>query len=566
MIMKKNSFRYYLRRSLLLYTFALILLFFLLYMGFMTANLRMSTMRVNAQANAELNAEVTAWQRELEKTVAALADAPEVLAALEDGAEPAVTRANRTLYGRVNALPVPCVFALLDEDGEIVSTNLYRDNRPVFLKSAARRAMGEMLDQKPDGVYEGYSRIDYAYDQSTDWLFAARARSGGQTLGTLLVDVTDAGLRAALRGRQADMVVLADRFDNVFYADNPAAVGVIGKLAVPISESGFVTLDQREYFVSVSTVARDGVRVLTFSSTVLHKQMLSFGMLLITLLSAALLLLAPLLANRMTLHDLRPVEKMIETVRKQDLNGHIGERTFDEFQPLYDEFNAMMNRVRTLIRHNEELSERKRVMEVRHLKEQFNPHFVFNVMENLHFVLLSDPKKAADMLVAFGSLMRYEIDDAQTLSPLETDMEYVSDYLLLQKMRYGKRLCYRMDVPQELSGCRIPKLLVQPIVENSLKHGMPDDGVLTVRIAARRDGAYLIVTIADDGAGMPPEQLRQLQDTLAQEDAPATHIGLYNTHRALLLMYGAPCGLQIQSEANAGTVVQLTVAGEWDNA
>lgn len=564
--MKNKSFRNYLRRSLVLYTAALILLIYLLYGGFMALSLRLSTMRVNAQVNAELSADVARWQSGLRQTLGELCDSPEIRLALEARGTKQLTVANSLLYSKTNALPVGCIFVLLDHDWQIVSTNLNFDNRAVFLSSTVARSARDALSRQPDRIYEAPSRINYAYDQQTDWFFAATVPGAQTPAGAICIDVTDAGLREALRGRQADMTVLADRFDNVLYTDGTQAVGVIGKLSVRVDGGGFVTLDGRDYFVSVSQLEQEGVRVLTFSSTVLHQQMLRFGMLLISLLAVVVLCFAPLLANWLTRHNLRPVETMIQTVRHQDLSSRIHQRTFVEFQALFDEFNAMMERVQTLIRHNEELSERKRMMEVRHLKEQFNPHFVFNVMENLHFVLLSDPQKAADMLVAFGSLMRYEIDETKALVPLETDMEYVNDYLLLQKTRYGKRLEYHIDISDSLMGCMIPKLLVQPIVENSIKHGMPPEETLTITITARLQERFLTVRIADDGEGMPPDQLSALKGMLDREDAATTHIGLYNTHRALLLMYGPPCGLKLQSAAGRGMAVELTVPEVRENA
>lgn len=562
----RGSFQNHLRRSLILYTALFVILLFLLYIVFTTVNLRVTTMQVNAQDNRELTASMTIWQGELVEALQSLSGESAVREALRLGTPAAITRANRLLYQRINRLPLKVVFTLLSPKGEIAATNLNRDNQAVFLTAYPNAAVREQLESSELPYCERHSRIGYRFDQETVWLFATRVMEEGELLGYLYLDVMDAGLRDAMRFRQSDAVVLADRFDNVLYTDTPQAVGDIGKLSVRVDGGGFVTMDAKEYFVSVGTLADSGVRVMTFTSTVLHRQMMRYGMTLIALMALALVAIVPLVADRVARRNLRPIETMVQTVRNQDLNSRIRERTFDEFQLLYDEFNAMMERVQTLIHHNEELVERKRIIEVKHLKEQFNPHFVFNVMENLHFVLLTDPQKAADMLVAFASLMRYEIDETQPQVALETDIEYVNDYLLLQKMRYGKLLTYTFDIPDALLQCRVPKLLIQPIVENSLKYAMPPEGGIHLQVTARMEKRYLIIRIEDDGLGMQPEQLRRLTDMLAQEDAVTTHIGLYNTHRALRLMYGAPCGLTLSNAPGHGTVVELRLPKEWDDA
>ncbi|MEG0047606.1 MAG: histidine kinase [Clostridia bacterium] len=562
---KRNSFKNYLRRSLVRYAVGLILATFVLFALFMSLNLRLTTVRVNATANRELAEYMNQRQWEMKHMSSFLVSQPQLLQALQNRTMKTVTDANSLLYENINAFAIRCIFVLQDGKGEIVATNLNKGNQALFLQNRQVEAAQQWLLAHPHELYESYSHIAYAYDQDTDWMFANSVYDEAeQRLGTLFLDMTQSGLREKLNNQQVDMTVIADRFDNVIYADNQQTTDRMGKLPVPLRQGGFVNLGGKAYFATVRNVGEDGVRILTFSSVVLHRQMLWYGAVLIGLIAVILLLWVPLLAGKVSKRNLRPIEKMIQTIKSADLNGYIDEKTFDEFQPLYNEFNDMMKRMRELIEHNTELAERKRVMEVKHLKEQFNPHFVFNLMENLRYEIASDPAKAADMVVAFSSLMRYEIDEVVTRVPLGTDMEYLNDYLLLQKIRYGKRLDYHIEIEEALLECMVPKLLIQPIVENSIKYGANRTTGIELLISARQEGSYLHIRIDDDGVGMNARQLASIQQMLADENAVTTHIGLYNTHRALQLMFGAPCGLKIHSEQSKGTRVELTIP--WEEA
>ena len=206
-------------------------------------------------------------------------------------------------------------------------------------------------------------------------------------------------------------------------------------------------------------------------------------------------------------------------------------------------------------------------MEIKHLESQFNPHFVFNVMETIRFQMEQDPKEASRMLRSFASLMRYSIHYGDTKVPLETDVEYVNDYLLLQKARYNNCLHYEFHIPEELLDCRVPKLLLQPVIENSIKHGYQAGKILHISIRAEASGENLRFTVEDDGRGMEPERLEAVRNCLNREPEAvlAEHVGLYNIQKVVRLAYGPDYGLEIQCRLDAGTAVILRIPYEMED-
>lgn len=247
-----------------------------------------------------------------------------------------------------------------------------------------------------------------------------------------------------------------------------------------------------------------------------------------------------------------------------NMDYRLKSQVFDEFRMLNDAFRNMVIQREELMLHNSELAERKRTMEIKQLEEQFNPHFIFNVLETLRYEIAIDSQKASEMVMAFANLMRYSIYYGSTIVPLQTDIEYINDYLLLQKMRYNRRLNYHIDIPEELMDLRIPKLLLQPVVENSLVHGMKDAHCVSVTITARMEDSTLVLCVEDNGSGISREKLTELREALEQEDIYREHIGLYNSHRVVRLLYGPSYGLTIESSPGNGTRVSVTLPADME--
>ena len=242
-----------------------------------------------------------------------------------------------------------------------------------------------------------------------------------------------------------------------------------------------------------------------------------------------------------------------------DVGYELSAQCSEEFQGLYSQFKQ-------LVRNNNQLQERRRRMEVRHLEEQFNPHFVFNVMETVRYQIGEDPETACEMLQSFANLMRYSINYGHTKVALETDVEYINDYLLLQKIRYNNALQFQLNIPDELLECQVPKLLLQPVIENSIRHGFVQGRTLEILVEAEQAGGDLRFTVQDNGAGIPRERLEAIRESFSLEldSGIVRRIGLYNVQKVVSLLYGPEYGLSIESAPGAGTRVTLTMPWEME--
>jgi sensor histidine kinase YesM len=218
----------------------------------------------------------------------------------------------------------------------------------------------------------------------------------------------------------------------------------------------------------------------------------------------------------------------------------------------------MLDEIDRLLEENRELLERNKTAEIKALHSQFSPHFIFNMLDTIKYLAFSDPDQACSTIVTLSRMLRYTLSQ-EALVSLEEDLKYIEDYLELQRMRLGKLFAWKLDVKAEARACRIPRLIMQPVIENCVYHGYTGEQPFFITIETLVAGNTLRIIIADNGHGIEPEQLRSLHRGLEDPRGYSTHIGMVNTHRRLRLHYGGEYGLEIQSRLGQGTTVSLTL-------
>ncbi len=193
--------------------------------------------------------------------------------------------------------------------------------------------------------------------------------------------------------------------------------------------------------------------------------------------------------------------------------------------------------------------------EIRRLQAQINPHFLFNSLNTIAVFCRTNADKARDLLLDLSRYMRRNLDSSRGFIPLSDELEQVQSYLAIEQARFGDRIRVQMDVAPGCENWPVPPLLIQPIVENGVKHGISrrEEGGL-IKLAISREGEELRVTVQDDGVGIAPEQLDRLFEQHPLESA-SEGIGVLNCHQRLAQMFGPEYGLHIQSTPGAGTQV-----------
>ncbi|MGP4093117.1 sensor histidine kinase [Nonomuraea sp. KM90] len=196
--------------------------------------------------------------------------------------------------------------------------------------------------------------------------------------------------------------------------------------------------------------------------------------------------------------------------------------------------------------------------EMRALRAQISPHFVYNALTTIASFVRTNPKRARELLLDFADFSRYALRRAHDFTTLADELTCVDRYLLLERARFGDKLRFSMQVAPEVLPVPVPFLCLQPLVENAIKHGMRGrGGGGEVRVVVRDAGPEAHITVEDDGAGMDPECARRMLD-----DDPAREgsgIGLANVDLRMRQIYGDGYGLVVETALGAGTKVRLRV-------
>ncbi len=555
MMQKSNKFKDYIRKTFVRSGAILVLLIFALFILSLLLTFRETIVQTNRSYNAGLSRLIEKEVQQYSKGLDRLAEDPTVRAVFDN--KNVSIEVNQLLYRFVNDRKIKASFVLLDRKQHIVSTNFYQSDQETLSNSYVLKDLLLKLQEQEKGVYGGINKISFGQFRKSPYVLAKPITSGNEVRGYLLLFLADLG--ACIHTRDADMVVVADRFDNIIYTSHDSLRNGMGKSTIPYrTDQKIIAFHDSYYYMTANETGNGNFHILTMTSMNSFKQFLVIG--IVILLGSGLILLAliHLVVPKLMKRNLQSFDSFISAVdqyKQGNMDYRLEARTFDEFQTIYDEFNNMMSKIQLLMKHNDEIAERKRKMEIKHLENQFNPHFVFNVLEMLRYEMLLDARNASNIVVMFANLMRYYIHYGNGEVALHTDIGYMEDYLRLQKMRFNTRLDYEMDIDPALLDYKIPKLLLQPIIENSIKHGLEYTKHLLIRITIRQVGDDIQIAAEDNGQGMEEERLDYIRKLLDDKDAMPEHVGLYNSHRVMQLLYGPAYGLSIQSKHGAGTTV-----------
>jgi two-component system LytT family sensor kinase len=194
--------------------------------------------------------------------------------------------------------------------------------------------------------------------------------------------------------------------------------------------------------------------------------------------------------------------------------------------------------------------------ELRSLRAQISPHFIYNALTAIASFIHTDPPRARELVLEFADFTRYSFRRQGEFTTLAEELRSIHSYLELERARFGDRLQVTLRVAPETLATVIPFLSVQPIVENAVRHGLePGEGGGTIRIEARDEGTHTEITVDDDGVGMDPESLRELLTAAAD----GAHVGIRNVDTRLRQLYGPDGALIVETGTGAGTLVRMRI-------
>lgn len=267
------------------------------------------------------------------------------------------------------------------------------------------------------------------------------------------------------------------------------------------------------------------------------------------------------------------IVRFMRRVEDGDLSARVEEKGEDELLLLSRGFNDLMDRINRLFDQIRMEQRQKTEAHMRLLQAQIKPHFLFNTLESINVLAVqNEGRKVSEMVYRLASILRISIQDKEEIT-LEEEIKYLKSYLEIQKFRFEDLFDYEIDVPKELLTCRILKLTLQPLVENSIQHGFEGiDYKGMLRIKAWSERGNLIVHVEDNGRGMSPEQLSLFEYMVPEEkearrsgedNLKVNHerrgLGLRSVADRIRIQYGDYYGLFICSNQPGGTVIHCVI-------
>lgn len=381
-----------------------------------------------------------------------------------------------------------------------------------------------------------------------------------------LANITDVKL-----GRSG-YIFIADQLGRLIYHPEEAKIGTISPFFTNGVVQGFVDgfSDQAEerYFLTTSQSPITGWTVVSVvNASELGAELQPIQR--ITVLVVALILIGVVLLAIYLSHALsRPIQTLQDLTMRaanNDLSVQIEPQGVDEIALLGHSFNKMINRIQELMAENVKEQEMLRKLELDSLDYQIKPHFIYNTLDLIIGQLESNRTEEASYIVeALGNFFRLSLSKGKEIVPIASEVEHVRNYLFIQQLRHGREYQYDIIIEdEEILGKYIPRLMLQPLVENSIYHGIlraGREGKITIRGYQRGEDIYF--EIEDDGMGIEPAKLQDINEVLRglrKLENDREYFGLRNVNKRAQLRFGPDYGVTLKSEPGKGTTAILKI-------
>lgn len=406
-----------------------------------------------------------------------------------------------------------------------------------------------------------------------DTLFAVRNirnLNSGRKIGTVLVAISHDiwGNEAEDNGKNVENVIVMDQYRKIIYASDPTLYGTDIKensyyKKITENEKGFFVgnVKKQNCHIRFSSIFQTGWKLISYEP---YQNFWSFYVFLILGFGAAMFAVLTFIV----FHNCRIIEgrmkrlnKNILEVSEGNLEAKISENYEIEFQGIFRNFNIMLDKIQELLSQLEKEEEQKHRLEIQALQAQINPHFFYNTLVTIRFMIQMEEYKEADQaILSFSKLLRKSFANQQKLISIKEEMDMVEEYLELMSLRYKNKFQWKIVIEYETGALGILKNLIQPLVENSISHGFntkEEQGHIWIRAYSRDD--KVIIEVEDDGVGADLERVKTCIENreVPQVKEQFSGIGISNIQMRIKRNFGEKYGLYAFLNEKGGTTFQV---------
>lgn len=395
--------------------------------------------------------------------------------------------------------------------------------------------------------------------------------NGNSSRGILLVDMNYSGIEqlfTKVNSNNSGYVYLIDSNGEIIYHPkqnliNSSLLHENNEVAATYEDGTHdEDFEGKNRIVTVNTVGYTGWKIINVTSA--NEFYMSYNqMRFFTVMIIALTIFLIFFANQFVSYLIgNPIKKLDDSVKdleygKLDLNIFIGGSY--EIQHLGRTITSVVLQMHLLMEEIVAEQEKKRKSEFDSLQAQINPHFLYNTLDSIVWMVESERyQEAISMVTALANLFRISLSKGKNIITIREEIEHAQNYLYIQKIRYKNRFQIKIDIEPEIYECSTIKLIVQPLLENAIYHGvesMYGEGEITIKGYLKNNDIY--IDVIDNGLGMPEESVEFLLTDDSRVHKKGSGIGLSNVHQRIQLYFGKEYGLEIKSVLDEGTTVRI---------
>lgn len=362
-------------------------------------------------------------------------------------------------------------------------------------------------------------------------------------------------------------VLIYDKNYNAIYRSLPEPLGAEEIAILQSSVIGYhqATMSDHSFMVSQYTIANTTWRLAIFQNFDEPKTVINRFIWVTTSLALAFMVVSLIVLFFVSKSIISPLKTLRDSMKKVEEQGYlsyesVAVRGASETKDLARNYNEMMARIKTL--NDNVLLEQnaQRLSELHALQNQINPHFLYNTLDSIVFLIDENKnKEASDMVVALSRFFRISISKGRNIIPLRDEIEHARNYLIIQKLRYKESFEYAFNVPDSFLDLMVIKLILQPVIENSIQHGLLNrDGIGRIEVNATMENDILVLSVKDNGFGIIPDKVNEIYDSFKNKNA-YEGVGLKNVYQRLKIYFGEKADVRIISELDKGTTVSLII-------
>ncbi|WP_232436324.1 cache domain-containing sensor histidine kinase [Paenibacillus rubinfantis] len=368
-----------------------------------------------------------------------------------------------------------------------------------------------------------------------------------------VIDIASNRLQESLRKR----FTIVDESDNIIYNNDFSLIGQKFSETIRPKDTDHLIVASRFERQRWTTYLYMPKKELSAEGNLLRHNLYLLATLMLIFLAIVSILLSTVIT-----HPLKKLMRNILLVEKGQFDQVKEIRSRDEIGHLSTRFHRMSHELKRLVERIQQEEKDKATVEIRALQSQINPHFLYNTLGSVKWIAsMQQADKIVEMTDALIEMLFYAARSEDALVTVRQELDNLRNYMIIQKVRYYNRIQLVIEADEDTLYEQIPKLILQPLVENAIFHGLAwkEEGG-TVTVIVERSDSEIRIAVHDNGVGMDEETLQSLTKSLTRgRDSEAKNIGLYNVMRRLKLHYGEQHGLELESKWGEGTAIRMVL-------